>query len=282
MKKLISTLAFVAFLFVAHNANSQACGTSIPCIPLGGPPSGGFGSQDSTPCVVQGAAYSYAIQFTMFAAFEFAGSQTVDSIEFLSIDNLPCGLCWSVDQDDKRYSANEDGCLNITGTSNDTVGQYKLAVSLKAWINGQPGGQTIPANVFDQTGVKILVRVKSPSGACVPADTSAAADLTNVYANPVNCTNVGIKETANSFSGLTLIPNPMNSNGTLSFMAEKSGLFTVRVSNTIGSVVSSKEIDAKQGVNTVTIERNSLPNGVYFLSLTDGKNVITHRFSITE
>ncbi len=282
MKKVISTLAFVALLFVAQNANSQACGTSIPCIPLGGPPSGGFGSQDSTPCIVQGVPYSKAVQFTMFASFQFAGSQTVDSIEFLSIDNLPCGLCWSVDQEDKRYSANEDGCLNFTGTTNDTIGQYKLAVSVKAWINNVATGQTIPANVFDQTGVKILLRVKSSTGACVPADTSAAAELTNVYANTANCNGLGINETSRPFYGVTMVPNPMNSNGTLSFMSETTGTYSVRVSNAIGSVVSYKEIDAKQGVNTVTIERNSLPNGVYFISLSDGKNVTTHRFSITE
>ena len=281
MKKVIFTISFLSAVVFSSSIFSQACSSgSNPnaCSPLGGPPAGGFEDPGTTQCVTQGVAYNYSIQFTMFAIFNYLGTQNVDSIQFTSIDNLPCGLCWGVNQTDKTYAANEDGCINIKGTTTDAAGQYKLAVALKAWINGGATGLPIPASLFDQTGTKILLRVKTSAGTCVVADTSANAN--NLQAS-LNCP-VGINDIAGNISAVNLVPNPMSSISTLSFVSEKTALYAVRISDVAGRVVSSKEVEAKQGANSVTIERNQLSAGVYFLSLTDGKNAVTNRFSITD
>jgi hypothetical protein len=279
MKKLIFTLCILSAGWVQVNA--QACGTNGPsvCTPTGGPANGGFEAPNSTPCVTQSAAYTHAIQFTMFNAFDFQGHQTVDSIEFVSIDNLPCGLCWAVDQVDKRYAANEDGCLNISGTTTDAAGQYKLALSLKAWINGQLSGLTIPASLVDQTGIRLYLRVKTNGGQCANVDTSANA--ANLNATIGNCLN-SVNELERQISALELIPNPMNSNGILSFIAEKTGVYSLRITDITGKQVNGFQFDAHAGQNQVAIEKNNLPAGVYFLSITDGKNALTKRFSVTE
>ena len=280
MKKLISTLCFISFSVFLMQANAQSCGTNGPnaCSPTGGPAAGGFEAPSTTPCAVQGTAYSHAIQFTMFSAFNFQGQQSVDSIEFLSIDNLPCGLCWSVNQTDKRYSANEDGCISITGTTHDVAGQYKLALALKAWINNQTTpGLSIPASLVDQTGIRILLRV-SNGGTCVTIDTSSGA--TNLTAS-VNC-STGIAELNSGVSSLSIVPNPMNSEAVLSFIAEKNAAYTIRITDITGKEVSVKQLEGRAGENKTTIERNNLPAGVYFLSLNDGKNSVTKRFTVTE
>jgi hypothetical protein len=188
MKKAI---LFHLLAFSCQFLSAQYCGSSGPsfCAPTGGPVNSVFDDPNTTPCAVQGTPYSHAIQFTMFSSFNFQGLQSVDSIEFVSIDNLPCGMCWSVNQTDKRYTANEDGCLSISGTTLDAIGQYKLAISLKAWINGFANGIPLSANFTDQTlGIRLFLRVKASGSTCVSVDTSASGN--NLAATQGGCSNI--------------------------------------------------------------------------------------------
>ena len=280
MKKLFFTLCIISSSAFITQVNAQACGNNGPnaCSPTGGPSGGGFQDPSTVTCATQGVAYNNAMQFSMFSAFNFLGQQSVDSIEFVSVENLPCGLCWSVNKANKRYSANEDGCLNISGTTTDVAGQYKLAISVKAWINNQTSVNTIPASLFDQTGIHLFLRVKTNGGNCVTVDTSAGAN--NLTAS-VNCPT-GINELNSGVSVVNISPNPMNSEADLSFVAEKNAAYTVRIADVTGKEVSVKQLEGRAGENHTTIERNNLPAGVYFLSLTDGRNAVTKRFSVTE
>lgn len=282
MKKLIFTLCFISASALMMQVSAQSCGSngSGACQVTGGPSGGGFQAPNTVPCAEQGVAYSSAMQFAMFSTFNFLGQQDVDSLEFISIENLPCGICWAVNQTDKRYSSNEDGCINLSGTTTDAAGQYKLAISVKAWINGQANGQTIPASLFDQTGVRLYLRVKSNGGTCVGVDTAANSSA-NLNATQGGCAT-GINELSSSVSSLSIVPNPMNSEAVFSFMAEKNADYTVRITDVTGKEVSVKQVEGRTGENRVAIERNNLPIGVYFLLLTDGKNVVTKRFSVTD
>lgn len=279
MKKTIFTLSLLSSVFFCAQLLAQACGSVPACVPQGGPLSGGFDESSTIPCAVQDSAYNYSAQFTMFTTFNFQGSQTVDSIEFVSIDNLPCGLCWSVNKPNKRYVANEDGCLNIRGTTSDPAGQYKLAVAVNAWINNNPSPFPVSATLFDQTDIRIIFRVKTAAGNCVAVDTAANAPG-NLTAS-ISCAT-GVSDLISEFSSVKITPNPVNANAVVSFVSPKMLSCTMRISDITGKIVASKEIEAKQGANSITIEKNDLPAGVYFLSLTDGKNATTTRFSVTE
>ena len=57
---------------------------------------------------------------------------------------------------------------------------------------------------------------------------------------------------------------------------------TERMTNMIGSEVLRKSVEVRAGENTSTIEKNNLPVGVYFYSLSDGKTVVTKRVVISE
>lgn len=279
MRKIISTiLSISAFALIS---NAQPCGTNGPnaCSPTGGPANGGFQAMNTVPCAEKGVAYSQSIQFTMFDQFNFQGQQTVDSMEFVSIGNLPCGLCWAVNDADKRYAAYEDGCIKISGTTNDASGQYKLTLSLKAWINGNPVGITVPASLVDQTGIALYVRVKDNAGAnCPNVDTASSANnLTASSSCPV-----GVQDLAGNVSEFRILPNPMNSTASVSFFSERTETYTLKVADLTGKLVYTEELDVKQGYNNTTINRNSLPAGMYFLYLTDGRSTITKRFSIAD
>lgn len=281
MKKITSTLCILLSAGMFMFSNAQNCGTngSGACSATGGPLAGGFGDVNNIPCAEQGVSYNHAVQFTMFTDFNFQGQQSVDSIEFISINNLPCGLCWSVDQTDKRYTAGEDGCIKFSGTTNEAVGQYKLAISLKAWINNQDSGLLIPASLVDQTGTRLFIRVKAAAGQCPSVDTSVAYQG-NLQAS-LSCP-VGINEVNDAVSSLTIMPNPMTNDAVVSFIAAQPTDYTLLVTDVTGREVSVKQVEVKTGENRIAIQRNGLPAGVYFLVLSDGKNALSRRFSITE
>lgn len=280
MKKLLLTAFTIATAFVLVNAQPCAGGSNPSvCTPQGTAPGPGFEDAFNIPCAEKGVAYDYSIQFTMFEVFNYLGTQDVDSIEFTSLNNLPCGLCWGVNQTDKRYNAGQDGCLRIQGTTNDNAGQYELNLALKAWINNGPQPITVPASLTKQAGIRIFLRVKNAGGTCAPLDTAQSA--TYQTANAANC-SVGINELASEVSGLQIMPNPMNNVATVNFMAEKAAVYTLTVSDMTGKAVSVKQVEVNAGGNTTTIERNNLPAGVYLLMINDGKTNVTRRFTVTD
>ncbi len=279
MKKLFSTILFASFTSILLIA--QPCGTNGPsvCTPTGGPAGGGFDDPNSIPCVEMGVAYDYSIQFSMFSTFSFQGQHNVDSIEFVSLNNLPCGLCWAVNKVNKRYAANEDGCLRISGLSNDNAGQYQLALGFNAWIDGIATAIPVSAFLSNQAGIKLFLRVKTNgSSNCPNVDTSSSAN--NLTAT-VGC-SVGINDLNAEVSSVKIAPNPMTSSAVLSFNADKSLTYTMKITDVTGKEIESRILKATQGINEFEIKRNGLPAGIYFLSLTDGKGIIAKRFSVSE
>ncbi len=276
MKKILLIIMTVSASFAFNNANAQWCGTVSNCIPNPTVPVG-FETPDSVPCAKQGVAYNNNITFQMYSSFTFQGTHNIDSITIDTIYNLPCGLCWSLNKASRTYSAGEFGCINITGTTNDAVGQYNLRMVITAYLTGA-SAQTIPPNLVDASGIKNWVRVSTAGGACTSVDTSSGA--ANQVAATV-CPN-GINEVAANVVSVNIMPNPMSSSAILSFIAERTANYSVKITDITGQVVSVKEIQAVSGVNTTSIERSHLSSGIYFLSLTDGVSSVTRRFTIAD
>ena len=278
MKKLLLAILTISASFAINTANAQWCGTVNHI--LGNPNAAiGFPYPDSIPCATQGVAYNDTISFQMYSQFNFLGQQSIDSVVIDTIWNLPCGLCWNLNKANRTYAANEIGALNITGTTNDVVGQYNLRLQVTAFINHNPTGQFIgqPSTV-DAAGIKIWIRVKSAAGQCAATDTSQnGTDQVAATSCPT-----GINEVEANVASVNIMPNPMSSSALLSFTAERSANYTVRVTDITGKVISVKEIQANAGVNTSTIERGNLSSGIYLLSLSDGVSAITKKFTIVE
>lgn len=277
MKKLFTTL--FASAYYVGSIVAQACGTNGPgvCTPQGGPAGGGFGDVNTFACAEQGVAYDYSIQFTMFSSFTFQGTQSVDSIEFVSLENLPCGLCWAVNEADKRYNANQDGCIRITGTTNDPAGQYKLSFALKAWINGTPVGLNVPASLTEQAGIKLYLRVKAQGSNCPNADTTSAfqGNLTATTGCPVSVNDVN--SVANN---VAVFPNPMTTYTTVSFTTEQSENVTVSLVDVTGKILLQQTVETVAGENTTRIEQANLANGVYFIQISNGKSTVSKKLTV--
>ncbi len=279
MKKVIFTL--LSFGLLSGSIFAQYCGNSgtSVCQPSGtlsqpglSPPS------DSLPSVVNGTAPNTVIQFKNFNTFVFGGQQvTVQTLRVDTLRNLPSGLCWATNKANNTWANQEDGCIKISGTACDNPGQYKLKIIVTANI-----GLDIQTDA-DAAGLKYFVRLINSGDSEVAVDTNQTVGFAKPagYSATAVCGN-GIFDSELFDNSLRVTPNPFNSKALVSFNSDKSGLMTERMTNIIGSEVYRKSVEVRLGENTSLIERNNLPAGVYFYSISDGKSLAIKRVVISE
>ena len=281
MKKLIFTLFVLCAVQVSSNA--QKCvGQPSTCSPSGTLTKPGLDpTSDSLAPVVNGTVSSTVIQFKNYDTARYQGNLvTVSKLRVDSINNLPAGLCWVMDQANSTYNNQQDGCINIYGTTCSDPGVYKLVIKVAVDIGL---GVFIPVNAAD-VGLKYYVRVKNSGDADVMLDTAqtaAFAKPTGYSASATGC-GVGINDIGGIRTSLNVVPNPFTSSAVVTFFSTQTATLKERITNMIGSEVETREVEAKTGENSFIIERNTLPVGVYFYSLSDGKNIVTKRLVISE
>ena len=278
MKKILLVILTVSASFMFNRANAQWCGDVSHC--TGNPLTAiGFEIPDSIPCAIQGVPYNNPISFQMYSTFTYLGVHQLDSITVDTIYNLPCGLCWAMNKASRTYLPQEFGCINVSGTTSDAVGQYNLRIVVTAYLNGGAGqGQTIYPSVVDAAGIKIWQRVASSGGKCTSVDTSAGA--ANQVAAAV-CPN-SINEVAANVASVSIVPNPTHGNAVLSFIANKIAEYKVELTDIAGRIVSGKAFQVHPGLNSSVIEKGNLSSGMYMVSLTDGVSSVTKKFTVVE
>ena len=283
MKKILLVILTVSASFSFNAANAQWCGGVSTC--NAGPGTQvGFPYPDSIPCVVQGEPYSYSIPIKMYSQFNFLGQHDIDSITIDTIYNLPCGLCYQTSSATGTFDSAQIGCIKISGTTWDAVGQYPFKFVVTAYLSGNPteSVETIYPPLVYASGIREWLRVTAAPGTnCTATDTlqadSAAKNLTASVVCPT-----GINQVAVNVASLNIMPNPFNSSAQLSFTAEKNAAYAVKITDITGKLVSVKQIQANPGLNTTVIERGNLSSGLYLISLSDGVSSVTRKFTIVE
>ena len=284
MKKVIFTL--FSFCLLTATINAQYCGNTgagsgpTQCTPSGTlnhpglePPS------DSLNPLINGQISTTVIQFKNFDTITFGGQHlTVQSLKIDSIGNLPAGVCWVTNKTNNTWANQEDGCIKVNGVMCSTPGQYRLKILVTANI-----GVPIQTDA-GAAGLYYYVRCKNNGDNDTPVDTTGQTAGTNIfvaYGNAANCA-AAINDLSSNINTLNVVPNPFNNKAVVSFFSDKSGVMTERLTNMIGSEVVRRSVEIRMGENTSMIERNNLPAGVYFYSLSDGKSVATKRVVISE
>ncbi|HLP21762.1 MAG TPA: T9SS type A sorting domain-containing protein [Chitinophagales bacterium] len=282
MKKVIFTL--FSFCLLTLGANAQYCGNlgnpSGPnqCQPSGMLDKPGLSpASDSLPAVNNGEISTTVIQFKNFDTIAFGGQTlTIQTLKVDSIGNLPTGLCWATNKANNTWANQEDGCIKINGTTCSTPGQHKLKIIVTANV-----GINITTDA-DAANLKYFVRVKNLWDAETAIDTTQTSNNPFIaYGNAAIC-GTSIKDAASNISTLNVAPNPFFNKAVVSFYSDKAGIMTERLTNMIGSEVFRKSTQVTTGLNTLMIDRNELPTGVYFYSISDGKSVATKRVVISE
>lgn len=277
MKKVIFTLFSAALLI--NSASAQYCGNSgtSVCTPSGTQTEPGLSpNSEDLPPVENGVATTTVIQFKNFNTFNLAGQTvTVQSLKIDSIENLPAGTCWATNKANNTFGNQEDGCIKVTGTACTAPGQYKLRIKVIADV----GFGGIPTDA-ETAGLSYYVRVVNQGQSAPAVDTNQTAAFV-AYGNPAVCAN-SVNDEFASTTQLNVVPNPMNSTAVVTFNSVKSGMVTERLTNMLGSEIIRNTLEVKAGANTSVINRNNLPAGVYFYSISDGKHVATKRVVISE
>ncbi len=168
MKKLI--LAALS-LIVAQLSFSQ-------CIPDGSITTPGIiMSSNTLNCIDQGVPYSDTIQFMNFDSIFFNNNWIeLQRLRIDSVNNLPCGIDWELSNANGIFDNSEQGCILISGTTDDVIGQYTLQI----WASIDLGSGffgPLQASNFDL--LTFYVRVKPSAGVCPPIDTLAVSEISD-------------------------------------------------------------------------------------------------------
>lgn len=130
------------------------------------------------PCVERTVPYNETLTFENFDTIP---GFSVQSTRFDSITNLPAGLSYAISPSTATFPAGGVGCINVSGTTSDTAGTYKLGIYLTITIPGigALSGEiddiidnlillgVIDTTVIPRPDLSYYVRVIQPGGNCV-------------------------------------------------------------------------------------------------------------------
>ncbi len=200
MKKLL--LICAACLFLSLNVHSQ-------CTPTGGGTPGVTPTPDNVTCIERGVPYDITMQLVNFTTIQ--GLATMNWARIDSLVNFPCGITWQANK--LQFNGGETGCIRVSGTTNDSVGQYPLGIYMT--VNLSALGQTIEqggeignllSQLQSQFGINLgldigyYTRVIDPGNSCPPIDRTITAN--NLTSSGATCTTAGLSV---SISGNTAI-----------------------------------------------------------------------------
>jgi PKD repeat protein len=163
------------------------------------------------------------------------------------------------------------GSFTASGKGSPTVTFAALdqAATTYTWSfgDGSTSTQMDPAHTYASSGTYTVELVVS-NGTC--SDTISRAINTAVLA--------GIDELT-TFSSLSVYPNPATNAVSLNVNSSKAySDCQLSINNMLGQNVYAKSIDLASGSNTVNMDITNLTAGVYFISLQNGKDVVTTKF----
>lgn len=282
MKKLFTLIFLSVFFLIELNAQCSPdyTNTRLGLYPLG----------DSIPCATQGSAYDQTIQIYSpdSVSIMIGGSAVtvhVYSIRIDSISNLPCGLNYGFDRADRTYTTTPTvplrGCMKISGTTTDPIGQYPLKVSVSISTSAVSGtfadASTIPGL---GSSFKIFFRVKGSSSSCAPVDTGAFATNRTATCKSQDFTNVSM--ISNPLASFQIIPNPVTDQSIVTFTAAADDDYETTITNGVGEVISHEKIRATVGENEIALGTQNLTNGIYFYTIKNGENSMTKKFILNK
>lgn len=297
IKQLLSTLALVAA--VQFSANAQ-------CTPAAQYADSTFGvwpdTTENIPCAYADEVNGYNTVINLktltdtVVAVNVAGNNIVltayiEAFRVNGVTGLPTGFAyipnqstWTNGGSAPNYSAVQ-GCLSLVASqsalqdiiaSNPQGADFPLTVVVDAKINSTDNTvanllfsnkwlsevNTAGIEAIDVVGYVIKVRPTGTGASCEPLATvevsaTTTFDIQGNYPNP--------------FAGSTEIR--------FSSPTRKEVSFEVR--NMVGKQIIEKRIVANRGTNSMTLKSEQLTPGIYFYSISDGKQTITRKMVVS-
>ncbi len=260
MTRQILNYSVFLLIVLSFEAKSQ-------CTPQSFTEPGFHPNPDLFDCVIKGQPFNSVIYFQNF---DTISGITVEWMRFDSIEGVPCGLSYTLNDPDLTYNSGESGCLLLTGTTNADTGKYSFrpCVTVKVSILPNPiscDNSTILPPMPDTT-INYYVRVKDASASCLPTSFFHNKSGCTVSNNPLYS---GVKHYSED-QILSISPNPFHEFSEVTFSLEKSSRLKLGVYNLVGQRILSKYFEGVAGANKVKIGRENLTNGMYLFRLESG------------
>jgi hypothetical protein len=245
-------LVAVLFSLVSFTtAVGQACVIDTNSYELFAPAS------DDLPCAVRGTPYDITLQIFCPPTL---GGVNIDSIKVTSFPGLPVGLVKSV------YPANGivyplgRMCINIAGTTSDTVGFYEILYNGTAFTQaGNAPFSYLRDNIPGALPVYAL-RVINTGDACPQTDTVAT----------------GINRISNRGIAFSVNPNPTTGVFTFALNAEQKLNGEVNVVDVTGKTIYTQLTQAASVYQT-TIDLSRFAKGIYFVQYRSTEGMVSKK-----
>lgn len=109
--------------------------------------------------------------------------------------------------------------------------------------------------------------------------------LTDVVMDSLRVTYayVGIHEHAGEFAAIKIFPNPISEESIISINAKFDRTVNLSIYNQQGGIVYNQQKNLLIGINNIPlkeIQKNNLPQGLYYLIVTDGKSISQKKFIV--
>jgi hypothetical protein len=90
---------------------------------------------------------------------------------------------------------------------------------------------------------------------------------------------VSLNEESTEINGVSLYPNPSNSETNVNFYLQTKSDVTILVTDLTGKTVSSQELsNLTSGANSTKIDCSSLNSGVYYVTINTNGSSVTKKF----
>jgi hypothetical protein len=74
------------------------------------------------------------------------------------------------------------------------------------------------------------------------------------------------------------MPVPTNANLEVGFASATKNMVTMTIHNVEGKLISTQNVEANTGFNTIRLDVSAYASGVYFITINNGNEVATGRF----
>lgn len=133
--------------------------------------------------------------------------------------------------------------------------------SLHLMENGAPGLSEIRYRIYDENNSSdefvLIIRYNGPVG--IKSNSAVFAGVSDVYPNP------------SSSKAFINVSSPVDNNNV-----------KMTLMNTLGAIVSTKQLELNAGKNTVAIDVDAVTSGVYLMTLSSGNAVITRKITVSK
>lgn len=232
---------------------------------------------DSIPCIERGVSYTQVIQIHVAETFDigpFAGLPpglillTVDSLQIDSLTGFPNGLSYNLNPVSGFFLGGENGCANMSGTTNDPAGNYPLNIYGYIAVSGIPPGFGFPPDTM--------------------FDLATAQSFSDMFNLSVDVIEVGAEcrpaSGVNNFSAelnaaLSVYPNPSSGVFVLKLNAGRRTTGQILAMDISGRIVYEQTVDV-MGLYENTIDLSKFGKGLYTLQLRTAEGFASKNISI--